>query len=251
MCKYITIICLALWTTPVWAIGLIGPPKASLQKRQLAISGEWTRSNNALDLTIPSMFYATHAYPTMQEWLCTLSTGITDNVTAKVIVGALDPHISALSDMELNGLIVGLGAGITMWEKNNLSFGMAGQVLVHEWDSKHLMQYEGLPIVLDCKREWMELLVGIGPTIELHPWSLYAGLCYYDLQGTIDVRYPAFFSWPMNNLRVEMESSNRVGDNIGYFFGTSLQINKHSSIKIESMDTGGTERIGVGIEFRK
>jgi len=257
---------LVLLSVDVFAIGNIGTPTAGLKARQWSIGADYTYSDIDLDvskwkhtnsdgdpvLLLPFKFEDVKT----NFYYATLGYGLTDSWEVYGRLGAADIKAEASwSDYSTewglnfdNDLAWGLGTRYTFHQKDKVSWGVTAQLnwIDTSWDTKEFGTIYG-----DIKRTMdlssYDLLVAVGPTVDMGGWKLYGGPFFYMYDGDFDYKE----TWTGDGGGWEKGSADADEDScfVGYI-GAAIPLSSNADITFEATAISGGWGLGTGLAFK-
>ena len=266
----VVILAAGAYTTPALALSLVGPPTAGLKKGQLSAGYSYSYSDQDLDTATIKWWEFENGVLAWngseplkvknfktQPHLGTIGYGLAEWLEVYATLGAADTkaHFEwPEEDSERghnfdNDFIWGLGAKATFARQDKVAWGAAVQVnwLDTKW-SENWADAEG-PRSNRVDLKGYDVLVAVGPTVDMNGWRLYGGPFYYYL----DLEYRDRYTW------VDGDGDNWVGrckgdleadSNFGGFIGTQFDIFPNCGFTTEFAVTGGGWGAGAGIVLR-
>lgn len=227
-------------TSCTWAVGMLGAPKATMEPGKMAVGGSWSTTDQAITLTGNGIQLAVHDIESA-DWLGNLYFGLHENATVSFSFGGSTVDRDNVWEDTSDGLILGGGVNLTLWQKGELSIGAVGRIEVQESDSEKLIPIWCRYMLASLDASWMETVVGLGMNLDLGGLSLYGGPMYYSLDGSMDVKYFGPFVQ-----RYDLNAADT-----GVFAGGSLEVLKNVKLMAEWMATSDMNSLGAGalIEF--
>lgn len=254
------VVLLALLTSTVFAVGNIGPTTAGLKKGQWSIGADYAYSD--IDLDTSSMKWkdpeGSGKMPFTFEdvktnfYYATLGYGLTDNLEVFGRLGIADikgegiwPAFS--SEMGLNfdnDIVWGYGIRYTFHQKEKVSWGVTAQMnwidtslgfrddVVEEGDTIDLSGYD--------------LLVSVGPTIDMRGWTLYGGPFFYMVNEDFDVDDHDLGAGTLWEGSADVEEDGSFGGHIG----AAIPLGKNTDMTFEVASISGGWSAGTGLTIK-
>ena len=276
--KVIAGLILASLCTSVFAAGFLGPPTAGLKKGQWGTGYNYSYSSQGLDratvkwreldwdddemltdtyhwsseLKLRSVNVNRHYwninYGVRDWWELYFQLGLADvKANAKEVED--DGDISKWGMNFDNDICFGWGTKFTFYKGEKVSWGTALQMnwLDTQWGGKGSDAGDVWKDTVDLKT-W-DLLLSIGPTVDMGGWKLYGGPFYYYLAGDYD--YTEKGSWDYgegdSGTWRDKGHANLEASHFGGFLGAQFDISKNTSATVEYSFTGDGWAVGTGI----
>jgi hypothetical protein len=222
-----------------FGVGFIGTPTAELDAGQWNVGFNYTYLSTDLattNMTGSSSYKLEINDNNVQRYYGTIGYGLTDMWEAYVQLGLADvkSNTKVVGGTETgynfdNDFAWGWGTRYTFYEQDKVRWGASVQMnwLDTCWDSGGVkVDYSDY-----------DLLVGVGPTVDMGGWNLYGGPFYYMLDGDLDIK-GAGMKWSGD---LEEDS------NIGGFIGAQCTVMEKYDVTTELSFTGDGWAIGAGI----
>jgi hypothetical protein len=237
------VVVVGLCASSVFAV--IGPPTAGLNKGQWSAGFDYSYSTQGLDTTTLKGTYAPESgvYPThthlkfkdleTQRYYGTIGYGIDDWWELNGSLGMADvkdtyKQVGGTEWIGINldnDLAWGWGTKITFAKQDKVNWGVAVQM---NWldtsmsydttESSGTELYHRTPSL-----STYDLLVAVGPTIDMGGWKLYGGPFYYYLNGDLDSKVVGYDEGGFDF--IDKESGDlRAKDNFGGFIGAQVDL---------------------------
>lgn len=265
-----------------FALGYIGRPTAELRKGQWSVGFDYSYSTQDLERTKVKVnevgddggYYSDrYRYKadiedfTTQRYYGRVAVGINDSWTLYGQLGGADVKwdytVPEWGDAEWgynfdNDFAWGWGTKFTFAKNPKTSWGAALQMnwLNTEWSDKH--SYEDP----DYRESWQhdadletwDLLVAVGPTIDMGGWRLYGGPFYYYLCGDYDLKDTGTWEEYDDGLdsgywNIRESADLRAKDNFGGYIGAEIDVSKTCNAAIEFSATGSGWGAAAGLTF--
>lgn len=272
----------AMMSTSAFGVGFIGTPTAELDQGQWNVGFNYTYMS--MDLAKSSysesgQFYDAAGDPqgdpepdsgkvlindfNIQRYYGTIGYGVTDVWEAYVQLGIADvkAKIKGDGDSEWDGFNFdndfawGWGTRYTFYEQDNVRWGASLQMnwLSTSWDDKWTEDEdeEGEVITWSCKENFdvdsYDLLIAVGPTVDMGGWNLYGGPFFYMLSGDLD-RTEVCTS-EMGTWREKGSLDLEEDGNIGGFVGAQISLKENCNLTTEISFTGDGMALGAGVAW--
>lgn len=258
------------------AFAIIGPPTAGLSKGQWSGGFNYTYSSQDLDddnvnwvwladgvfdsagttkVKVKdfnrNLYYGNIGYGLCDVWQVYVQLGLVD-LKEEVDPGSdmnyfEDGKISLNLD---NDFAYGWGTKYTFAKKDKIDWGVALQMnwLDTSWSETDTDGAETWKETLDI--DAMEIILAVGPTIDMSGWSLYGGPFFYYLDGDADATHNTVTPAPGDPVWSGKASGDiKAASNFGGYIGAQCNIYKNWNMAIEFMGTGDGWGAGVGIDI--
>jgi hypothetical protein len=270
-----------VWTPSVFAFGYVGRPTAELNKGQWSAGFNYSYSTLDLDTTKvenSEVGYDEGPYSwtdwykvdiedfTTQRYYGRVAYGISDCWTIYGQLGGADvkAHFDEVDDSDNwsinfdNDFAWGWGTKFTFSKQPKTNWGVALQMNWLDTSADYKDTYEDSDYYESWKEEsnletW-DLLIAVGPTIDMGGWRLYGGPFYYYLSG--DLSYKETGEWEElvdgldSGYWTYKESADlRAKDNFGGYIGAEIDVSKNCNAGIEFSATGSGWGAGAGLTF--
>ena len=239
----------AIMSVSASGVGFIGTPTAELDQGQWNVGFNYTYISMDLDDTTTKFGDGSSEKNeindnNVQRYYGTIGYGLTDVWEAYVQVGIADVKAQTreVGDPDWEGMNFdndfawGWGTRYTFHEQDNCRWGASVQMnwLDTSWDDKGTD-------TIQIDYESYDLIIAVGPTVDMGGWNLYGGPFYYMLDGDLDGKgtvsgSPFTFSGDLE------EDSN-----IGGFVGVQCMLMEKYCITTELSFTGEGYAIGAGV----
>jgi len=254
------------------AVGFMGPPTAELKQGQWNLGYNYTYSDMDLEKTSlkwawfdvgvfdeggkwawfdvgvkTQRHYIAIGYGLADWWEVYAQLGLADVKTKGNAV--YDDGDSWKGGINFdNDFAWGLGTRFTFAEQDKVKWGLSAQMnwLDTSWDEKGSEDGEITYLWKDTiDIESFDLLVALGPTVDMGCWKLYGGPFYYYLNGDYDYKSVDNLGW------VYKESADLEEDSsFGGFIGAIFPIGNNMDWTTEFSATGDGWAIGTGIGWK-
>ena len=265
------VVVVGLWASSVFAI--IGPPTAGLNKGQWSAGFDYSYSTQDLEnTTLKGTYYPTGGtasstsdkvkfdYLKTQRYYGTLGYGIDDWWELSVSLGMSDvkssykvvPDDTEWTDRNLdNDFAWGWTTKITFAKQDKISWGAAVQMNWLDTSTSVDTHESGRLYHRTMGLSTYDLLVAVGPTVDMGGWKLYGGPFYYYLNGTVDSKVVRYAS-PGGALQfIDKESGDiRANDNFGGFIGAQVDLTNSIVWTAEASAEQNGWGLGTGITFK-
>jgi hypothetical protein len=266
----------------VFAFAFVGPPTAELKKGQLSVGFNYSYSNQD-DSKVKNEWYAIEVPvddPTTpdhgttkvhsrdiktQLYYGNIGYGIDDWWQVYVQLGAADVKKDNMDERwgdwwSLNfdnGFAWGWGTKITFAKQDKIDWGASLQMnwLDASWTGK--WESEGDETYADhwqdsAEIDTYDLLIAVGPTIDMGGWKLYGGPFYYYLSGDIDNETRGLSTWDggSGGWFEKGHSDAEADNNFGGYIGAQVDIAQNSSAAVEFGSNGDVWSLGAGIAWK-
>ena len=232
----------------VFAFAFVGPPTAELKKGQWSVGFDYSYSKQGLEKTtlegtyfsidagVPQStstklkfkdlktqrYYGTIGYGIDDWWELNVSLGIADVKETYKQVGT---KVYEWTGINLdNDFAWGWGTKVTFARQDKIDWGVAFQM---NWLDTS-MSYDTLKSATELYHRTpslstYDLLVAVGPTVDMGGWKLYGGPFYYYLNGDLDSKVIGYDEDGFDF--IDKESGDlRAKDNFGGFIGAQVDL---------------------------
>lgn len=253
--------------------GFLGPPTAEMQKGQWGIGYNYTYIDTDFDKTTMTEYiyldgtlneassermhaedikihrhYGTIAYAVADWWEAYVQLGVADVKMKTRYEGERWTGINFDNDFAW-----GWGTRLTFHEQPNTRWGFSAQM---NWldtdadapfmDSLDDTTYTGQT---DVSFETYDLLLAVGPTVDMGGWILYGGPFYYYLSGDYDLDITAL-SGGGSVLTEDAHADLEEDSNFGGFIGAQFDLWENAGMTTEFSFTGAGWAAGAGLMWR-
>jgi hypothetical protein len=231
------------------AFALIGPPTASLDKGQWGAGANYRYTSQDLDQI------KGHGYEdfNINRYYGQLGYGLADNWELYGQLGMADIKLNIIEiNDEVNGynfdndILYGLGTKYTFAKKEKADWGAALQVnmLTGSWSDSYTQDDGGGTETVKATYDIdaMEIILAVGPTVDMGGWKLYGGALYSLLSFDGDYKLTGS-DW------VWTASGDGDTDNFGGYIGAQFGILQNCNMAIEFLGTNNGWGAGAGIEI--
>ena len=266
------VVVVGLCASSVFAV--IGTPTAGLNKGQWSGGFDYSYSKQGLEKTtlkgtyakvgdpiVPTSTKLEFDYLKTQRYYGTIGYGIDDWWELSVSLGIADvksayknetAHDTEWTDRNLdNDFAWGWSTKITFAKQDKINWGAAVQM---NWldTSTSIDTHEGGRLyerTMDLSS--YDLLVAVGPTVDMGGWKLYGGPFYYYLNGTVDSKVVRYASAGGALQFIDKESGDiRAEDNFGGFIGAQVDLTNSIAWTTEVSAHQNGWGFGTGIAFK-
>lgn len=239
----------------------MGPPTAELSKGQWNLGFNYTYSTQDLDTTTAKLvrtgedpttfhlktkdfnvhrYYVAVGYGLAEWWEVYGQLGIADlkaDFSGDTAGAPWNDGVNFDDDFAW-----GLGTRFTLAEQGKVKWGLSAQMnwLDTNWDDN-----VGANTKLKYSVETFDLLVAVGPTIDMGGWKLYGGPFYYYLNG--DYKYTNVSPGSLWKETADLEADSNFGGFIGAQFALSESVDL--ATEISSTSDGWAFGTGIGWKF--
>ena len=252
------------------AFGIIGTPTAELNKGQWTLGYDYTYSDMDLDKTKAKevgvedvegelVGWSETTKVTLKEFKVnrsyfTIGYGICDKWEVYGQLGGAnvkekekfwDERPEWYSYTFDYGFAWGCGTRITLSEQDNVKWGISAQINFLDSSIEEEFSVYGYSSKDTSELETWDLLVAVGPTIDIGGWKLYGGGFYYDFQGDL--------SWKWSNSDGEWYKGSmdlEAASNVGGFIGAQFALNENPYITTEFSATADRWAVGAGFAWK-
>jgi hypothetical protein len=237
-----------------YGAGFIGTPTAELDQGQWNVGFNYTYISTDLDNAkftgifdgAPESFNMEVSDNNVNRYYGTIGYGLTNSWEAYVQLGWADVKAKFRDADEPddwdglnfdNDFAWGWGTRYTFYEQDKVRWGASAQMnwLDTSWsttwaDGEETIDYETF-----------DLIVAVGPTVDMGGWNLYGGPFYYMLDGDLDVTEISADEIGKSSGDLEEDS------NIGGFVGVQCTVMEDYNVTTELSFTGDGWAIGAGV----
>ncbi len=211
----IMLVCLA---GSALAVSPLGKPTAGLKQGQWRIGAEYAWGEFDVQETDEG---GTDEFEST-KYLANIGYGTTDDWEAYVRLGAADIEVDDEGFDGSSDFAYGFGTKYTFQKDTDMSWGILAQI---DWTKS---DHE------DVEIDFYELVVAVGPTMEMQGWRLYGGPFYYMLDGEVEIIGDETFD-------IEEEAC------FGGYVGAEFDLSDTCLAYVESQFTGDSTGIAAGI----
>ena len=248
----------AIVSTSAFGVGFMGPPTAELDQGQWNVGFNYTYMSTDLDDTkIKSSegsidkleindnnvqrYYGTIGYGTSDVWEAYVQLGIAD---VKLEERDAEDPTDEWSGLNFdNDFAWGWGTRYTFHEQNNCRWGVSLQM---NWlDTSGDDEETNEETQIDY--ETYDLLIAVGPTVDMGGWKLYGGPFYYMLDGDLDGKLTEYDPGADETYVSKFSGDLEEDSNIGGFVGAQFTMMENYNMTTEFSFTGAGWAAGVGV----
>ncbi len=256
----------AIMSVSASGVGFIGTPTAGLEKGQWNVGVNYTYMSMDLaktkfagteDGTAVSTkllindvktqrYYAGVGYGVTDAWEVYVQLGIAD---VKAQMKSDDPNDTWQGYNFDNDFAWGWGTRYTFYEQDTVRWGASLQMnwLDTSWDSSSA-SVDGTETYKETfDYADYDLLIAVGPTVDMGGWNLYGGPFYYMISGDIDYKYTYTETIGATTSITKLSGDLEADSNIGGFVGAQCTLMEKYDITTELSFTGDGWAIGAGI----
>ena len=267
----------AIMSVSAFGVGFIGTPTAELEQGQWNVgfnnmysdmeldkakmTGVWSEFDADGDLVDrgPELYKLEIDDVKTQRYYGTIGYGLTNVWEAYVQLGIADLKAETRDaddpEDEWSGLNFdndfawGWGTRYTFYEQDNIRWGVSVQMnwLDTSWDVTIAEEVAGGTEIEKTQIDWetYDLIIAVGPTVNMGGWNLYGGPFYYMIDGDLDVSRTE--TWPTGS-GIWKESGDLEEDsNFGGFVGVQCNVMENYDVTTEISFTGDGWAIGAGV----
>jgi len=232
----------AITSVSAYGVGILGTPTAELDQGQWNVGFNYAYLSTDLDSTTMKgsgssykveindnnvqRYYGSIGYGLTSMWEVYVQLGLADVKADFKIPSEPDEGGGANFD---NDFAWGWGTRYTFYEQDNYRWGVTVQMnwLDTSWDDPD--------VTIDYSD--YDLLVGVGPTIDMGTWKLYGGPFYYMLDGDVDVK----------GIGLKESGDLQEDSNFGGFIGAQCMMMERYCVTTEFAITGSGWGVGAGV----
>ena len=238
----------AIMSVNAFGVGFIGTPTAELDAGQWNVGFNYTYIS--MDLATAKMtggdesfkleindnnvqrYYGTIGYGLTGAWEAYVQLGIADVKANVTVVGELEQGLNFDNDFAW-----GWGTRYTFYEQDKVRWGASLQM---NWLNTSFDD-EDADSEIQIDYSDYDLLIGVGPTVDMGGWKLYGGPFFYMLSGDLDLKgINADGAWKASG---DLEADS----NIGGFIGAQCTLMEKYNMTTEFSITGDGWAIGAGV----
>jgi hypothetical protein len=257
-----------IMNTCAW--GIIGTPTAELDKGQWNLGFDYTYSDMDLDKTRAKEVGVEDVDGDLVGWSATtkvklkefkvnrayltIGYGICDKWEVYGQLGGagvkekekfLDEQPEWYDYTFDQGFAWGWGTRITLIQQDNVKWGVSAQMNFLDSSIDEKVSVPGYSSKDTSELEAWDLLIAVGPTIDMDGWKLYGGGFYYDFQGDLTWKWSnSDGEWYKGSMDLEAAS------NVGGFIGAQFDLNEHIDITPEFSATADGWAVGARIAWK-
>jgi hypothetical protein len=191
-----------------------------------------------------NVYYATLGYGLTNNWEVYGRLGIAD-LKGRVSFAEYDFEWGANFD---NDVVWGVGTRLTFHERNRIRWGVTAQMNWIDTSADReetSIEYGRIKRTLDLSA--YDLLVAVGPTVDMGGWELYGGPFFYMFDGDVDYME----TWTGDGGGWEKGSSEVDEDsNFGGYIGAAIPVVANTHVTLEAALIGGGWAAGAGASLR-
>jgi hypothetical protein len=240
----------AILSINAYGVGILGTPTAELDQGQWNVGFNYAYLSTDLDTTTlkgtegsskleindnnVQRYYGTIGYGLTSVWEVYVQLGLAD-VKAD-FKDPEDPDTGGGVNFD-NDFAWGWGTRYTFYEQDKVRWGATLQMnwIDTSWDDKGVDWKETIDY------SYYDLLIGVGPTVDMGGWNLYGGPYFYMLDGDLDAKgVDDVGAW-------KMSGDLQEDSNIGGFIGAQCSVMEKYDVTAEFSFTGSGWGIGAGI----
>lgn len=232
----------AILSINAYGVGILGTPTAELNQGQWNVGLSYAYLSTDLDTTTMkdaegsyklevndnnvNRYYGSIGYGLTSAWEAYVQLGWADVKADFGVPG--DPESGGGVNFD-NDFAWGWGTRYTFYEQDKVRWGVTVQMnwLDTSWDDED--------VTIDYSD--YDLLVGVGPTVDMGGWKLYGGPYYYMLDGDLDVK----------GIDFKETGDLQEDSNIGGFVGAQCKVMEKYDVTTEFSFTGSGWAIGAGL----
>ena len=248
----------AALSVDVSAIGNIGAPTAELKAGKWSVGGDYSYSDIDLDtgkmkftdseggsgktpFDFPKVktnfYYATLGYGLADNWEVYGRLGIADIKGEDRFPDYSNQWEGGNFD---NDLVWGIGFRYTFYQQDKVRWGVTANM---NWiDTSEDWTSDGQKETVDFSA--YDLLVAVGPTVDMGGWKLYGGPFFYMFNGDFDLKDTSPGGWWKGSADVEEDSS------FGGYVGAAIPLAANTDMTFEGAAISGGWAAGTGVIFR-
>jgi len=188
-------------------------------------------------------YYGTIGYGLTESWEAYVQLGIAD-LKAKVR-DADDPGDDWDGLNFDNDFAWGWGTRYTFYEQDKVRWGASVQM---NWlDTSLDSTYVDEDVIEESQSDYktFDLIIAVGPTVDMGGWKLYGGPFYYLLDGDLD--YEGAATWTDGAETWKGSGDLEEDSNIGGFVGAQVSLKENCDLTTELAFTGDGWAIGAGV----
>jgi len=252
---FVAVLVVALLGASAFAVGNIGTPTAELKQGQWSLGGDYAYSDFDFDIdkikwttseggsatdefdiadVKTNFYYVTFGYGLADNWEVYGRLGIAD------IKGETDYDGDKYGANFDNDLVWGVGTRCTFHEKDKVRWGATAQI---NWIDTSV-EWKGSDWKDTLDFSAYDLLVAVGPTVDMGGWKLYGGPFFYMIDGDVDEKYTEWGEgtyWEKGKADVEEDSS------FGGYVGAAIPIAENMDMTFEVAAISGGWAAGTGV----
>lgn len=144
-----------------------------------------------------------------------------------------------------NDFAWGLGTRMTFYEQDNIRWGTSIQMNWLDTSVDRKYSEPGYSEKGTTNLETYDLLVAVGPTVDMGGWQLYGGPFYYYLSGDLDYK-ESNTDGESEKMCADLEAES----NFGGFVGGKFPLTENCNMTAEFSFTGGSIALGTGVVWK-
>jgi len=187
-------------------------------------------------------YYGTIGYGLTESWEAYVQLGIAD---VKARMKSDDPDDEWTGYNFDNDFAWGWGTRYTFYEQDKVRWGASVQMnwLDTSWD----LEETGEDFTSEEQFDYStyDLIVAVGPTVDMGGWSLYGGPYYYMVSGDLDVDESDI--WETGSETWKASADLEEDSNIGGFVGAQVGLKENCNLTTEFAFSGDGWAIGAGV----
>jgi hypothetical protein len=260
--------------------GFMGPPTAELEQGQFSVGYNFMYSDTDYDtmqITVLDSWIPEGGTPVsisrpgakikfgdvkVQRHYATISYGAAKWWEVYVQLGGADLKGKAKYPAETfstdfgSDFAWGLGTKVTFCDQGNVRWGTSVQMnWLDSSTSSNFSEVVGAGIesgIETTSFDTFDLLIAVGPTVDMGGWKLYGGPFYYYVSGDYQFEQNGSSSSPgYSETFLWRESGDIEADsNFGAFIGTQLPLSDNVDMTAEFTFTGDSWAVGTGVTFK-
>lgn len=270
------LVALSLCISSAFAIDFMGPPTAELQKGQWSVGYNYVYSSQDLDKTKVKWSYfedgelddsGTEQLKVkdlkVQRHYATINYGLSDCWEIYARLGGADAKADVrLESLGLDGGINfdndfawGWGTKVTFHKQDNIKWGASLQMnwLDTSWSEKGSYSEDGYVESWkdEVDVESYDVLLAVGPTVDMGGWRFYAGPFYYYLSGDFNAKETGTWENEGSGSWLYKGSGDIKADsNFGGFVGAQFDLAQNCNMTVEIASTGDGWGLGAAIAWK-
>ncbi len=213
--------------------------------------------------------YATFGYGVQDWWEVYFQLGCAD-VKAKMQTDEYGAAGDAGDFNFDNDFAWGWGTRITFHEQGNIRWGASVQMnwldissdrKAIEVDDNDEVDANGTPVITTFTDEFgvdletYDLLIAVGPTVDMGGWKLYGGPFFYYLSGNMNLKYSSVRETSKDSSTSAMKLKaggdlEKADSNFGGFIGAQFALWGNTHLTTEFSFTGDSSAFGAGVSCK-
>lgn len=273
----LVMVLVAVCGVSAFAVEFLGTPTTELNKGQWSIGGEYTYSTQDLDDTKDkgagtvfdaggdvadtyswsakmkihdfnvNRYYAVLSYGLTEDWQVSVKLGLTD-VKAKNYYED-DPEDGWDGINYDNDFSWGIATKYTFLRQESIDWGISAQMNWVTASFDETYREVGYSDKYTEDIDGFDVLVAVGPTVDMGGWKLYGGPFFYYLDGDADYKYTEVEDG-VGSLIEKGSYDVEAASNFGGFIGAQFSLAENTALTTEFSGTGDGWAIGTGITFK-